>query len=1315
MRKFMAMLLSIGMVATSYPACAADDTINAATGEPDIADAVVEVDESKDGTIPGKEPVYNLDFTTIKEGAFLDAWNITGVPASGSVSVASVNNETETGSMNVLKLVDSDEKGNVSASLSIPKITGKKTVKLKYRTGAATTFDLMSSNAQGFRLEISSAGDPKIVNQKDNTFSAMLPALRLTQPGTWLDCTIIFNVLKMTADFYVKMDGLSAYVGEVGPNTKIIDNEYVVTTDIPLYNSTMNVFKIGTYKGIGEMSLKYLRVYDGLYPPIDLSDAQGEALEPVKSPLKAPWMTRADTMAAYSSQMENVSGNSSEKVTAKAGRLTPVELDKTPYLPAPGKVEEVLKSLKGKRNKLYYDDEDWARFRKNCETEKGKNFLSILLEKADQLLVTDKTTIDHEADARPLGENVKLLAFTYKLTGDEKYFGGALDWAIYTCKVPAWEHTNDELGSGSCLQGLGVFYDWCYDKISSSDRKLLKDTMRTRGMDMYRASSAFGGGRSWSDSYMNNHIWVNLRGLMTAGIAISDDYDVSDWVEFSIGEFATSLALFGDDGSSIEGLGYWTYGLMELLWYGDLVRDLFNIDIYKHEWFKNGAYYRIYGSLPTDVWTKSGPRTVHFGDANGKDYYGPVGFLRKFFLEYGIPEALWLSDYALEREINLSSEIENIIWYDPEKEAEIGSKHIRNLPTARHFEDNGFIFARSHWEGDESYLAFKCGPPLGKHAAERSLTLKDWNSGMGHAHPDANHFTLTAYGRNLIIDDGYYVAWTGDHNTLLVDGKGQLGEGVAWMGNNREPELADAYPRITKTDFSDEYDYFVGNATQAYSESSGLKQFMRHMIYLKELETLLVVDDIRVDEEKPLELRFFPGPTNLKEVVENEFMATTETCVMYMKNLTPKDVASEAENVTVMNDRYDVNKTRKQIALTMKTNKKKHWVNAASIAWAPTGSMPNAVNLTEEDGKYLFEVGNKMVTLELNNLKVTVEDTAIEKQKSADLSAIIIDGEVIEGFRSNKTEYSFDPGKSGVRVRNAVSVIPVPVSGSAKVDVSIPQFADGTVVITSTSGDGSKTRVYKIKLEGKAYDLKRVDIVSANSPHTINNAPELSWDNDFASYWTSSGEGTYIDYDLGSEYPVMGIDIAWYRGAFRAQKFDVLASKDGINYEMISSYESGGVLTDAEFYEFPEITNARYIRLLNQGNTEGFWFSPAEVGVYLNNAIKVKLNGEYLSFETNPVFDNSRVLVPMRAIYEALDATVDWHADTRTITAKNGDKTVKLSIGSNVMYIDGNAVTLDVTPRLEGDRTLVPVRAISEAFNAKVNWIDESKTVEIIR
>ena len=87
----------------------------------------------------------------------------------------------------------------------------------------------------------------------------------------------------------------------------------------------------------------------------------------------------------------------------------------------------------------------------------------------------------------------------------------------------------------------------------------------------------------------------------------------------------------------------------------------------------------------------------------------------------------------------------------------------------------------------------------------------------------------------------------------------------------------------------------------------------------------------------------------------------------------------------------------------------------------------------------------------------------------------------------------------------------------------------------------------------------------------------------------------------------------------------------------------------------------------------------------------------------------------MRAIYEALDATVDWHADTRTITAKNGDKTVKLSIGSNVMYIDGNAVTLDVTPRLEGDRTLVPVRAISEAFNAKVNWIDESKTVEIIR
>ena len=117
--------------------------------------------------------------------------------------------------------------------------------------------------------------------------------------------------------------------------------------------------------------------------------------------------------------------------------------------------------------------------------------------------------------------------------------------------------------------------------------------------------------------------------------------------------------------------------------------------------------------------------------------------------------------------------------------------------------------------------------------------------------------------------------------------------------------------------------------------------------------------------------------------------------------------------------------------------------------------------------------------------------------------------------------------------------------------------------------------------------------------------------------------------------------------------------------------------------------------------------------VIANQTISVYLDNQPLQFDVAPQMINGRTMVPFRAIFEALGASVDWNQETKTVTSVLGDKTVKLTIDSNIMYVNDTEIELDVAAEIINDRTLVPVRAVSEAFECDVNWEDASKTVII--
>lgn len=111
--------------------------------------------------------------------------------------------------------------------------------------------------------------------------------------------------------------------------------------------------------------------------------------------------------------------------------------------------------------------------------------------------------------------------------------------------------------------------------------------------------------------------------------------------------------------------------------------------------------------------------------------------------------------------------------------------------------------------------------------------------------------------------------------------------------------------------------------------------------------------------------------------------------------------------------------------------------------------------------------------------------------------------------------------------------------------------------------------------------------------------------------------------------------------------------------------------------------------------------------------ITVFVNDTELSFDQPPIIYNDRTLVPMRAIFESLGLTVQWFGEEQRITAFDDDINVTMFIGEKSVYIDGEEFITDVAPMIINSRTLVPLRVIGEALGGDVEWYPQSRTVTI--
>ena len=128
-----------------------------------------------------------------------------------------------------------------------------------------------------------------------------------------------------------------------------------------------------------------------------------------------------------------------------------------------------------------------------------------------------------------------------------------------------------------------------------------------------------------------------------------------------------------------------------------------------------------------------------------------------------------------------------------------------------------------------------------------------------------------------------------------------------------------------------------------------------------------------------------------------------------------------------------------------------------------------------------------------------------------------------------------------------------------------------------------------------------------------------------------------------------------------------------------------------------------------------FSLGPAALGSAPPSAgqIRVLLDGRELAFDVPPQIINGRTMVPMRGVFTELGADVVWDGATQTVTAIKGDTVIILPIGSTQPTVNGQVRPIDQPGIVVDGRTLVPVRFVAESFGISVNWVAETNTVTI--
>lgn len=471
---------------------------------------------------------------------------------------------------------------------------------------------------------------------------------------------------------------------------------------------------------------------------------------------------------------------------------------------------------------------------------------------------------------------VRHLAIGGRVTGNADMTQRAKEWLL---EIASW----DPMGVTSrsytdewayrVTNALSWGFDWLYDELSDDERTTVRDVLLTRTRDI--AEHAIVNAKIHLFPYDSHAVRSVSLTIVPACIALlgeDDNDEVRDWLNYCIEFLSTVYSPWGDaDGGWAEGTNYWMMGMAYLIDAANRLKSYTGINLYDRPFFQNTGDFPLFCKAPNT-------RRATFGDDSTQGDLPCIKTglnMRQFAGVTGKGEYQWYCDENLRLNPGTEMAFYNWGWWDTNFDEMVFQTDFPVVEATqpsgglRHFRGIGWVGIQHAMADPDNHIQF--------------VFKSSQYGSISHSHGDQNAFCLAAYGEDLAIQSGHYVAFnssmhrqwrrqTRSKNAILINGKGQYAE------KDKSRAMRATGKILAAEEFAD-HSYIRGDATAAYQSLSPEVTLAEREIYFVKNSYFVIVD--KVDAETPVTIDWLLHANNRFELGKTSFKNAGERAGFY--------------------------------------------------------------------------------------------------------------------------------------------------------------------------------------------------------------------------------------------------------------------------------------------------------------------------------------------------------------------------------------------------------------------------------------------------
>ncbi|WP_339971379.1 DUF4962 domain-containing protein [Gymnodinialimonas mytili] len=477
-------------------------------------------------------------------------------------------------------------------------------------------------------------------------------------------------------------------------------------------------------------------------------------------------------------------------------------------------------------------------------------------------------------DCQELLYAIRHLAIGGKVTGDAEMVARAKEWLLQAASWnPAGTTSRAYTDEWAFRVNLALAwgYDWLHDELSDEDRAKVRDALLARTRET--ADHIIRHANIHLFPFDSHAVRAVSAVLIPASIALLDEApEAEGWLHYAVEFLFTVYSPWGDaDGGWAEGPHYWMTGMAYLIDAANLLKSHTGLDLYQRPFFQHTGDFPLYTKAPDT-------RRATFGDDStmGDLPAVKIGYnLRQFAGVTGNGAYQWYYDEIKRGNPGTEMAFYNWGWWDfhfDEMVYRTDFPLVEATPPEdgmRWFKGIGWVAIQHGMDDPENHIQFVMkSSPFGS---------------ISHSHGDQNAFCLSAFGEDLAIQSGHYVAFnstmhqswrrqTRSKNALLINGKGQ------YAGQDK-PRAMRSTGQIVTAEQRDDHIFIQGDATAAYQSLTPEVSLAQRDVYFVRSQYFVIVDT--VDAQAPMSIEWLLHANGPMHLGETSFRYTGERAGFY--------------------------------------------------------------------------------------------------------------------------------------------------------------------------------------------------------------------------------------------------------------------------------------------------------------------------------------------------------------------------------------------------------------------------------------------------